>query len=132
MEPVPWKSHAGYGRKSFNPRYKEKEYVQWKLKQHWKKPPISEPVSISYRFRFSIPKSFSKKKREHIKNGTLPCLIRKDTSNLVKFTEDCLKQIVIVDDAQVVKLMAEKSYSDHPSICITLTAWRPHGSGKSI
>ena len=118
MEPVTWMAHGGFGRRAFNPRFKEKEYVQWKLISSYRLPPLDCPLIITYEYHFSIPKSFSKAKREKILNGTLFCTNRKDLSNCVKFYEDCLKNIVIKDDCLVVESVARKFYSEHPKVII--------------
>lgn len=119
-EPVTWSAHAGFGRRSFNPRFKEKEYFQWEIKKQYKGKPISGPVCIIYTFAFPIPKSYAKKRQARIMNGDEYCLLRKDVTNLIKFTEDCLKGIVIVDDSQVVHMQAKKIYSHAPETQITI------------
>lgn len=131
-EPVSWMAHGGFGRRAFNPRFKEKEYFQWKLRLAYTSHPIVDAVIVTYAFFFKTPKSFSKRKKELIKSGELPCLIRKDVTNCVKFTEDCLKGIVIDDDSQVIESVACKWYSDHPRTIITIQLWGSYGIRETL
>ncbi len=107
--PVPWKAHAGYGRRSFNPLFREREYVQWQIKNQIGSGfnLIEGPVSVVFTYYFPFPKSMSKKKRDQ----GCPHTKRPDITNLNKFLEDCLKTIVIVDDSQVVEITGRKFYS---------------------
>ena len=113
--PVPWKAHGGYGRKSFNPRYAEKEYYQWQIKrQYASNNPIEGAVGILYHFYMPIPESASKKRKLEMMDSAIFHITRPDTSNLLKFAEDTLKGLVIKDDSQVVELTAYKKYAEHP------------------
>lgn len=116
--PIPWKSHAGYGRRSFNPLYKERAYVQWQLKNQIGSGfnLISGPVSVVFSYHFPFPKSMSKKKRD-----SNPFHVTKpDVTNCQKFLEDCLKGIIIVDDSQVVEVTGRKFYSEHAKTVIKI------------
>lgn len=113
--PVPWKSHGGSGKYSYNPRFAEKEYYQFQLKQQYHQNfPIILPVKITYFFYLPIPESFSERKKRKILAERLPHTKKPDTTNLQKFCEDTLKGIVIRDDSLVVKIAAEKMYSENP------------------
>lgn len=109
-----WKSHAGYGKKSWNPLYKEREYVQYYLKKNYDSDILTCPVCIDYCYHVPIPKSFSlKKKTAAINHEIYPSHRCFDLTNATKFYEDCLKGIVIEDDCQVVKSTQKKIYSEH-------------------
>ena len=127
--PVSWKSHAGFGRRSFNPRFREKDYVTYHIKKQYSLPPIQGPVFITYDFYFPIPRSTSKVKRSKMLKDELSHIKRPDASNCIKFYEDCLKTIVIEDDSQVVEMIAKKHYSDHPRTYIIISkiegSWIP-------
>lgn len=112
--PVSWLAHAGYGRRSFNPRFKEKAYAQYHIREQHKKGIINSACSITYTFHMPIPKGVSKKKYMQMLNGVIEHTKRPDCSNLTKFYEDCLKGIAIQDDSLVVESIARKVYSDHP------------------
>lgn len=59
--PTAWSSHRGYGKKSFNPHFKEKQAAQWHLKiQHKERPIIDRAVRADFFFEMPIPKSMSK------------------------------------------------------------------------
>lgn len=120
--PVPWAAHGGYGRKSFNPRFKEKEYYQWKIRQQWKTSPIPKPtpISIAYSFHMPIPKSASKKKFAKMLDGTIKHTTTPDTTNMVKFLEDCLKTICFEDDSQVYDFTATKFYALAPKTVVLI------------
>jgi len=117
---IPWKAHGGYGKRSFNPLYKEREMIRWKIKEQnpdgveW----IEGPVKISYDFYFAIPKSFSKKKRLQIGHSLLRPTARPDLTNLVKFYEDCIKEFIFEDDSQVVEFSCRKFYGEKPKAII--------------
>lgn len=117
--PVPWKAHAGYGKRSFNPRFEEKQYYQHEIKkQYHQNFPLTVAVKIDYSFCMPIPSSFSKKKRAKILEGRGHHVSRPDTTNLQKFVEDTLKDIVIKDDSQVVECCSRKFYSENPRTII--------------
>lgn len=118
--PVPWMAHAGFGRRSFNPRFREKDYAVHYIKLQYGKDPFTGPVSVGYDFQMSISKSVSKKKHSQMVNNILEHTTRPDCTNLIKFIEDCLKGIVFVDDSQVTEIIARKRYSEHPRTVITI------------
>lgn len=119
--PVPWKAHAGYGRRSFNPLYKERDYVQWQVKsQNNKEDIISGPVSVRCVFHMPIPKATSKVKRREMLNNNLHHIKRPDLTNLYKFLEDCLKGIIFEDDSQVCEVSLKKIYSEKCKTVITV------------
>jgi len=59
-----------------------------------------------------MPKGTSKARRQQMLNGLLHHIKRPDCSNFIKFTEDCLKGIVIEDDSQVCEIIAKKIYGE--------------------
>jgi len=119
--PVPWAAHQGYGKRSFNPRFKEKAHAQWQIRNQFQGFPFEGPVSITASFHLPIPKSTSKKKRDLIQKGLEYPLKKPDIDNLCKFLCDCLKTITFLDDAQIVELIAQKYFSDHPRTVIKIT-----------
>ena len=118
--PVPWAAHQGYGKRSFNPRFKEKAHAQWQIRNQFQGFPFEGPVSISVSFHLPIPKSTSKKKRALIQQGLEFPLKKPDIDNLCKFLCDCLKTITFLDDSQIVELIAQKYFSDHPRTVISI------------
>lgn len=119
--PVSWLAHQGYGRRAFNPRQSVKNSVVLQLKLKYKNEPISQAVKLEFEFNMPVPASYSAKKKASLLANRFSCTKKPDNSNLVKFMEDCLKGIVIVDDAQVVELVARKQYSAHARTVINIT-----------
>lgn len=111
--PVPWKAHKGYGRRSFNPLYKERECFQYHIRKQWDRLALIDPVMIEMIYYMPLPKGFSKKKKEK----ALLCEVypdkRPDLDNLNKFLCDCLKGIVMQDDSQIVSLHSKKLYGEN-------------------
>lgn len=69
----------------------------------------------------SIPKSFSKKKRELANEGKIYPVVKPDIDNYVKAVLDGLNGVLFVDDKQIVDFRAIKRYSDSPRV--EVTAW---------
>ena len=128
--PVSWLAHAGYGRRSFNPRFREKSYALYHIKLQYDQLPIEEAISICYEFEMPIPQSISKKKQMQMLGGIIEHIKRPDCTNMQKFYEDCLKGIVIKDDSQVVESIARKRYSDHPRTVISIKTMRGMYDGE--
>jgi Holliday junction resolvase RusA-like endonuclease len=112
--PVPWKAHGGFGRKSFNPRFKEKECYQHQIRKQYFGAPIEKAVFVYYSFFMPIPSSLSQKQKEKMHAGEMFHIKRPDVTNLVKFCEDTLKYLIIKDDSQVVTIHATKYYDIKP------------------
>lgn len=75
-------------------------------------------VSVSIVFNIKPAKSLSKKKlAEELARG---CVKKPDLDNLVKAILDGLNSVVFDDDAQVVKLVAEKRYSDCDNVVVEI------------
>lgn len=119
--PVPWSAHQGYGKRSYNPKAKEREYYQWQIKSQYKKKELlSCPVSICFTFYMPIPKGTSKVRYKEMLEGKLHHTKRPDIDNLNKFLCDCLKTIVFEDDSQIVHLISKKCYGENPKTVIVI------------
>lgn len=110
--PIAWKAHKGFGRRSFNPLYKERECYQYYIQKQWPRDPLDGPVYIKVIYYMAMPKSFSKKKRQDAIEAKIYPVTRPDLDNLNKFLLDCLKGFVMTDDSQVVSLDAQKLFGD--------------------
>ena len=119
-EPVAWSSHRGFGKKSFSPHYKQKEAAQWFLRnQHGDKPLFKGPLSVHFYFEMPIPKTMPKKIQKLIDSGERIFHVRrKDRSNCIKFAEDCLTGVIIMDDNIICDGRAQKYYSRNPQTII--------------
>lgn len=120
------------GRPRFN-RYTGRAYDPEKSKQYKAKvqteakkvapvKPVECPVCLFIKIYRSIPKSFSKKKRQAIADGRLLPTTKPDVSNIVKGIEDALNGVWYADDSQIVSLYAIKHYSDEPRVFIGMEA----------
>jgi crossover junction endodeoxyribonuclease RusA len=74
------------------------------------------PVTITLTFRLPVPQSAPKRKR-------LSATKRPDLDKLVRGVLDALTGVVWADDAQVVRLVAEKelAYDDVPGVSVVVT-----------
>lgn len=70
-----------------------------------------EPVRAVLGFYFSIPSSYSKKRKKSILEGSEGFTKRPDVDNLVKAVLDGLNGIAFKDDCQVVEVHATKGYT---------------------
>ena len=69
---------------------------------------------------FSIPKSFSKKKRSEAIEGKIMPTKKPDTDNIAKTILDSLNGIAFEDDKQVVALLVKKLYGEEPKVVVVL------------
>ena len=76
--------------------------------------PSEAPVALSVDAYFSIPKSWSKKKREDAANHILLKTSRPDLDNIVKSVSDGLNGVAWRDDAQICMLNSWKGFSENP------------------
>jgi Holliday junction resolvase RusA-like endonuclease len=109
--PTPWAAHKGFGRRAYNPRHKEKIFVQGQLRQQWKKSPLDKTLRIIFEFYIPVPKSASKKERERMLSQKWHDR-KPDTTNLLKFAEDTLKGIVIKDDNKNSRVVGDKQWCE--------------------
>lgn len=69
---------------------------------------------------FSIPNSFSKKKRAEAIEGKIKPTKKPDTDNIAKTILDSLNGIAFEDDKQVVSLSVKKLYGEEPKVVVVL------------
>lgn len=84
-------------------------------------PCITTALRVELIIYKSIPKSFSKKKRELANAGKIYPVVKPDIDNYVKAVLDGLNGVLFVDDKQIVDFRAMKRYSDSPRV--EVTAW---------
>jgi len=102
--------HQGYGRRAYDPRAKDKRRIRTWMRQQYEGKMIEGAVSIRMDFYLAHPKSTSKKKVEMMLEDKIQHTKTPDTSNLYYLYENCLKNLVIKDDCQVVEFTAKKWY----------------------
>jgi Holliday junction resolvase RusA-like endonuclease len=91
-----------------------KAYVRMLAAQKMTEKPIEGPVEVWIRVYRQPPTSWSKAKTTWAITGTIRPTTKPDLTNLVKGIKDAVKGIIWRDDAQVVRLVVEKWYSDVP------------------
>jgi Holliday junction resolvase RusA-like endonuclease len=122
VDPVPWSAPklSKYG--TYDPKEAEKRATRFLIRQQYTGVPYTGYFNLSFTFIFAVPKSYSKKKRDLIERGLL-VPTRSDLTNLQKFYEDCLKNIVIDDDRGVAYITSSKLYGKKGQVLITVTPW---------
>ena len=79
-----------------------------------------EPISMTIRADYEIPKSFSKKKQIEALSGKLRPRTKPDLDNIAKIVCDALNKVAYYDDNQVIDLHVTKFYSNQPKLVIRL------------
>ena len=118
--PVPWAAHGGYGRRSFNPRYREKEFYKWQLKSQWNQEIVTGPLEVEYTYHMPIPSGTSKIRRTQMLNGMMHHLKKPDLDNLDKFLSDVLQGICYENDSQICKKNSSKLFGLSPKTVIKI------------
>lgn len=85
-----------------------------------KAPPLEGALSVSIEVTMPIPASWAKGRRADALAGLVMPTGRPDLDNLVKALTDACNGIVWRDDAQIVRLMAEKRYGEQPGAVISV------------
>lgn len=85
-------------------------------KFQYKDKPLAGPLIVSLKFYRHIQSSASKKERKLRLSGIHRPIVKPDTDNYIKSTLDGLNGLLWEDDNQIVKIVAEKYYSDRPRI----------------
>ena len=86
----------------------------------YSRPPMLGPLSVSLTFYRPVQKSISQSERERRLSNQSKPVVKPDTDNYIKATLDALNGVLWHDDAQIVKIEAEKKYSDHPKIAVSV------------
>lgn len=84
--------------------------------------PTGAPVALSVTLNLQIPASWSKKRRAAAAAGSIYATKKPDADNVLKGIKDGCNGIVWTDDAQVVRIMIEKRYSETPSALVRVIA----------
>lgn len=127
--PVPW-SAPRLGRKgAYNPKNAEKNFTRWQVRSLYKGDPIPGYVAIQFTFFMPVPASTSLKKKKLMLQGEI-IPTHCDCTNLQKFYEDCLKQIVITDDRNVAQISSKKLYGDREKIVIKIWTLEEYKKGS--
>lgn len=123
-DPVAWQrpqfARRGAKLHSYDGQEKLKVGCKWQLKSQFRDQILTAPVSIDLTFYMPIPKSTTSIRKRQMLHGKMYHMKRPDLDNLQKFVLDCLNQIILADDAQVVEIRARKIYSDKPGTLIRI------------
>ncbi len=96
------------------------ESLQWALRKACPLP-LEGPLELSVAFCFHYPKSWRKVARDAVEEGAEPWYMgRPDLDNLLKLLTDAGNGILWKDDAQVVKVDAQKVYSTEDQTAVNL------------
>lgn len=97
-------------------------YIQWLFVDSYKGfKPLLGTFKIEVVCYYQIPKNFSKKKREAIRNGSLRPTTKPDVDNCLKLILDSLNSLCYKDDKQCVEATVKKYYTeDMPRTEITI------------
>jgi len=82
--------------------------------------PIDRPINVKICFGMPIPKSYPKKVKQQIADGTLFHTKRPDLDNLTKTVFDSLNRLAFADDSLIVSIDAEKFYDVDPHTYINI------------
>ncbi|WP_024516810.1 RusA family crossover junction endodeoxyribonuclease [Bradyrhizobium sp. Tv2a-2] len=81
---------------------------------------IPGPVKFVLTAIFSVPASWSRKKREMALAGQLLPTKKPDLDNIVKAWTDAMNGVVFADDCQIVHVSSSKSYGNTPAVIVTV------------
>ena len=82
--------------------------------------PLDGAVALVVQIFRSVPKSWSKKKREDAYAGLIWPTTKPDVSNIVKGIEDALNGIWYKDDSQIVNEHIVKRYAREPGVIVKM------------
>lgn len=78
------------------------------------------PVSVCVVANYQIPASTPKKLQAQMRVGDIVPTVKPDLDNVVKAVLDGLNGVAFLDDKQIVKLTANKQYSDDACVLVTV------------
>lgn len=85
-------------------------YIKEQLPEGFK--PFTGPLELKATFYLPTPKALPKYKKDLIREGAkIPHSNTPDTSNLIKFLEDCFLKFLFEDDRQIWKIFAKKIWA---------------------
>lgn len=82
--------------------------------------PAEGPIDLTVRAYFTIPKSWSKKKKAEAATELMKKISRPDLDNCLKAVQDGLNAVAWADDAQIADTATSKRYSERPRVEIII------------
>ncbi|WP_283595375.1 RusA family crossover junction endodeoxyribonuclease [Limosilactobacillus sp. DJ3M12] len=122
IEPVeqarPRATRMGRGIRLYDPKKVSvyKKQLAMMCKFQYKDQPLSGQLIVNLKFYRHVQSSVSKKERKLRLIGAHRPTVKPDVDNYIKSTLDGLNGLLWEDDNQIVKIVAEKYYSDHPRV----------------
>jgi len=84
----------------------------------------SEPLSMVLNIYMAVPKSVSKKKRDHMIVYEYPTKHNGDLDNLLKSVADALNGVAYTDDCQIVHVTVNKFWSEEAKAEVTIKEYK--------
>ena len=82
--------------------------------------PEGEPIDLRITAYYQIPKSYSKKKKQAMRDRQIRPRTKPDADNIYKAVADACNKVAYFDDSQIVDAQVRKFYSDEPRLVITI------------
>jgi Holliday junction resolvase RusA-like endonuclease len=114
IEPDSWKAPKYNGKVAYDVMHNYKNAVKLLMKKAYTGDIIYTPVEVEFKFYFEILKkkrTGDKKDYLYLENF-MPCVHKKDCTNMQKLFEDCLQRIVLLNDKQVIKISSHKLWAE--------------------
>ncbi len=122
--PVPKKSYRTSKGRRYDPQHSEKMKLKWSFAAQFREQgflkPLEGPIEAFVEIYCSVPKSWSKKRREEALSEFAYVETRPDADNYLKFYFDVLNKIAYKDDSQIASVSSDKRYNNKPGVEITL------------
>jgi Holliday junction resolvase RusA-like endonuclease len=83
-------------------------------------PMLTSALSVCIHINVEVPRSWNQKRRAAALDGTTRPTGRPDLDNCIKLIMDALNMMAWLDDAQVVRLVASKSYATAPQTVVDI------------
>jgi len=117
---VPFARAGARGKRRFTPR-RQADYAAvvkiFASRAFAGREPFDGPVSIAIRATYSVPPSWSAKK----KSDALWKTSKPDADNIFKLVADAINKIAYQDDAQIVDLSVQKKYGPVAGVVVSVT-----------
>jgi len=84
----------------------------------------NEPISMTLNIYMAVPKSVSKKKRDHMICFEYPTKHNGDCDNLLKSVADALNGVAYTDDCQIVHVTVNKFWSEEAKAEVTIKEYK--------
>jgi Holliday junction resolvase RusA-like endonuclease len=124
IPPTPQKQTKFYRRgnfvKTYDPSAVAKEQIQWQIKAYAPEIPLDGPLKVDLTFYLPIPKSISKVRKRQMINQVILPVKRPDVDNLAYLVTNAMKNIIYMDDSQLVDLCMHKRYGEEPRTVVKI------------